>query len=59
LSGRNPSDKKFEGWIRLRVKIHSKKDKIFQSIRSRRSSALVIREDLSKFFKPEDLEEAE
>jgi hypothetical protein len=44
---------------RSRVKIHSGEAKIFQAIRSRRSSALVSREELSKFCKPEDLEEAE
>jgi hypothetical protein len=58
LSGRNPSEKNFEDWIRSRVKIHSGGAKIFQAVRSQRSSALVSCEELSNFAKPKDLEEA-
>jgi hypothetical protein len=49
LSGRNPSDKKFEVWIRSRVKTHSERAENFQVVRSRRSGALVSHEESSKF----------
>jgi hypothetical protein len=51
LSGRNPSENNFEDWRRSRVKIHSKRAETFQAVRSRRSSALFSREELSEFRK--------
>jgi hypothetical protein len=51
LSGRNPSEKNFEGWTRSRVKTHSERVEIFQAIRSWRNNTLFSCEELLEFRK--------